>query len=1210
MTGGEANKADSRESKPSKTSPGLIVEDMYEQSANSSKENDITEDLTRTPGRPSIECVEDLTSRDLLNRITPKGPPRQVFQHGPLRPSEEEAAGLDLPSIEFEFGGSLRASVRDLISRIMGSIRKAYEGRIKAELEAEWGQTVRKWLQGQQSDQKLTLEAEFDARYRHQWEIENVPTMQKQLASRAEVSYHKSREFREKQAEERWAQEDYPHFLHEKKAEVRQKLEAELRQEFEKGVVAALRAEHMGQLREEAGRQITKEMMEQMREEARHDIIDDKARYDRNAIFARDLSSKIPADAAPGISGGGLFGIYHPVPGARSETGDFPRPTRIPGRAIDCRSGSASSGRTDDMSQSNECHSRQPPFLAPALFERPTSAKISDNVTMIPHPSPSEGIAPQRNPLSGINAATGQAKNKSALEDPSDAIFQRPPEAPMAEVCPAGRPFIEQLKIDLHEIQTQRAEAALARSELRSNTIREARNQAQVQTNQVQHFLAAPDTRVLPAWKAGKKRARSNEREAADEDPGEDKENRIITPRKLVTKRPRVERTPQGRRISTRSQAAIQRAATDATETEAIDWKMIAAAAPRSSGPQPSQPGSNVSKKPITRSNRSKRDRHVEEPEMKEEDETSPPPAKRARRVTAKCNYRGRRRYPHECKHLGTDLRFDIYRVDGTVDGFPEDEEHDRCDDGCHTYREGSEKSEDRKRERSPASVDGEWCEDNGGNGKAGTGQEKAKHPVRGFANKIKSIGDIRWKGNWNRNSAGPSMEEAEKGQLTSGASKQLVQHDLYGIEPIHLPRLAAVGDLVSIALAEVPKSDLVEIMQSESPCDAVDENRIWHGSRNNVAQIQLDEVDGGQDRMAGIYIADLDKDNEDERYKKEEGGEEGEDAPGTGRAADDIRIGECIWRRSVSSHVGGRTNTLPTTGYLSTSIPNLGGDIVPTGAGVSYQSLTSTTTLSSGSLSGETALLATTIAVANGSAVSGLTSSPISSGSSTSFTILEGSPTTTLAVNNGIRMLQGQTHLVNGTVYYCHSSCDLLNAGTAESHFADITRWVRRHPYDVVTLLIGNGDLVNVNNYIAPLQSSGLVKYAYTPPEVPMGLDDWPTLSELILMQKRVVIFMDYNANHSSVPYVLDEFSHMWETPFSPTNRSFPCTQQRPPDLSTEEAKQRMYLANHNLNTEITLAGNSILVPTAPLLNETNNVTGPGSLGAMAEECEGMLDL
>lgn len=161
--------------------------------------------------------------------------------------------------------------------------------------------------------------------------------------------------------------------------------------------------------------------------------------------------------------------------------------------------------------------------------------------------------------------------------------------------------------------------------------------------------------------------------------------------------------------------------------------------------------------------------------------------------------------------------------------------------------------------------------------------------------------------------------------------------------------------------------------------------------------------------------------------------------------------------------------------------------------------------------------------------------------------------------------------------------------------------------PLQVVTLLIGNGDLVEVGNFTAPLESSGLARYAYIPPEVPMAIDDWPTLAEMILRQKRVVIFMDYEADQTAVPYVLDEFSQMWETPFSPTNRSFPCTQERPPDLSREDAEQRLYMANHNLNTELTLAGISLLVPTVSLLNETNSVSGFGSLGAMAQDCNGM---
>lgn len=193
-----------------------------------------------------------------------------------------------------------------------------------------------------------------------------------------------------------------------------------------------------------------------------------------------------------------------------------------------------------------------------------------------------------------------------------------------------------------------------------------------------------------------------------------------------------------------------------------------------------------------------------------------------------------------------------------------------------------------------------------------------------------------------------------------------------------------------------------------------------------------------------------------------------------------------------------------------------------------------------------------------------------------------------------------------NNTLYYCHTSCALLNAGPVESYLRDVTSWIRTHPYDVVTILIGNGDFVDVGNYTHPIENSGLSKYAYIPPETPLSANDWPTLSELILTGKRAVIFMDYKANQTAVPYILDEFSHMWETPFSPTDRAFPCTVDRPPGINDSVAGEMLYVANHNLNVEINFAGNSILVPNTVLLNETNNVTGYGSLGLMANHCAG----
>ena len=112
----------------------------------------------------------------------------------------------------------------------------------------------------------------------------------------------------------------------------------------------------------------------------------------------------------------------------------------------------------------------------------------------------------------------------------------------------------------------------------------------------------------------------------------------------------------------------------------------------------------------------------------------------------------------------------------------------------------------------------------------------------------------------------------------------------------------------------------------------------------------------------------------------------------------------------------------------------------------------------------------------------------------------------------------------------------------------------------------------------------------------------DWK--QQLRIPNHRVVFFIDYQANQTEVPYILDEFSQMWETPFSPTNASFPCTVQRPPKLSSRDARNRLYIANHNLNFDIQLAGQDLLVPNTVDINQTNEVSGPGSLGNMSAEC------
>jgi hypothetical protein len=199
--------------------------------------------------------------------------------------------------------------------------------------------------------------------------------------------------------------------------------------------------------------------------------------------------------------------------------------------------------------------------------------------------------------------------------------------------------------------------------------------------------------------------------------------------------------------------------------------------------------------------------------------------------------------------------------------------------------------------------------------------------------------------------------------------------------------------------------------------------------------------------------------------------------------------------------------------------------------------------------------------------------------------------------------------------MWSCHTSCDELNAGTYQSELEIVASWLRNNPYDVVTILIVNSDTTEVENFVPAIQNSGLAEFLYTPEYIPQHKDQWPTLGEMILRGQRAVVFMDYNANQTAVPYILDEFTHMWETPFSPQDPAFPCTIQRPPGLKADQARENyMYLANHNLNVAIdvgAILGNgddsSVLIPNTARINRTNGEYDTyGQLGAMTENCTG----
>lgn len=197
--------------------------------------------------------------------------------------------------------------------------------------------------------------------------------------------------------------------------------------------------------------------------------------------------------------------------------------------------------------------------------------------------------------------------------------------------------------------------------------------------------------------------------------------------------------------------------------------------------------------------------------------------------------------------------------------------------------------------------------------------------------------------------------------------------------------------------------------------------------------------------------------------------------------------------------------------------------------------------------------------------------------------------------------------------MYSCHTTCDLLNAGTFESELRTIGEWLRANPYDVVTFLIVNSDQKEAKYFVDPIQNSGVSEFLYEPAHVPQNRDQWPTLGEMIITGKRLVIFMDYKAQQHKIPYILNEFTHMWETPFSPTDRAFPCTLQRPPHLGEQKAMEDfMYLANHNLDVAIDLgaltgtsSSEAILIPNTAVINMTNGRYDTyGQLEAMTLNC------
>lgn len=223
-----------------------------------------------------------------------------------------------------------------------------------------------------------------------------------------------------------------------------------------------------------------------------------------------------------------------------------------------------------------------------------------------------------------------------------------------------------------------------------------------------------------------------------------------------------------------------------------------------------------------------------------------------------------------------------------------------------------------------------------------------------------------------------------------------------------------------------------------------------------------------------------------------------------------------------------------------------------------------------------------------------------------------------TTQLNSGIRMLQGQVHAPTNSsssgpsgIQLCHSACNYPGAdfGPLETYLSEVMTWLKANPREVITILWVNGGF-DPTVWQSAYQSTGLLNYTYTPPSSTNGvlsLADWPTLTELITNGTRVISFLDTGADFASVPWLLDEFSNVWETRYDiTTTTGFDCALDRPyasQNQSSIPQAQKLSLINHFL--DYTLGTTGIEIPNATFAGVTNSIScESGSLALQVESC------
>lgn len=194
--------------------------------------------------------------------------------------------------------------------------------------------------------------------------------------------------------------------------------------------------------------------------------------------------------------------------------------------------------------------------------------------------------------------------------------------------------------------------------------------------------------------------------------------------------------------------------------------------------------------------------------------------------------------------------------------------------------------------------------------------------------------------------------------------------------------------------------------------------------------------------------------------------------------------------------------------------------------------------------------------------------------------------------------MLQAQTHTSNSSsgsgIHLCHSSCNILDGGSLEDWLGEVKTWADQNPREVLSLLLVNEQNISPSKFATAFKSSGVDSLSWQPSGKIDSKSQWPTLSSMLDSGKRIVTFLSAGAG-DSVPYLLSEFSYIWETPYDQTSVPFNCSIDRQGKGSS--AKEQMYLSNHYKDQ-------TIVGVTAPDKSSATSVNSQQAVLQNADSC------